>query len=492
MSAKRRATLALLVLMVLPIDLYGDDPLPEGAVARLTSGVGPFVVAPDCKAVFMACADRPLCLREISTGKELRQFEGIRTGEGVSYLDLTPDGKTLAVVGERTVDLWNFSDPAHPSIRYRLDERHTRYKTAFTPDGKNLAVSELGRLRLLDTTTGLRLREVTLREGDCSPLCFAPDGRTLAMSGYGEIHLFDAENWSERNILGVRGCAPVVFSPDGHLLAISGSWCIHIWEAAAGRQLRRRIDRTASSTNVLAFSPDGRHLAFGGKDRVVFLHEVISGRIVHAFRGHTGAILPLAFTPDGRRLLSRSSDATVLVWDMGAVPAPVVRESRRTSQELDALWEALGGDGQEADEAMRQMATCPAQTVGRMQQFLNPIEKGLTERISGWVRDLDAEDFEMRQRASARLAEVDQEAGESLRLALEKEPSLEMRRRILELLERSKRPSPQRLRVLRSVQLLEWLGTPQARRILEALATGAPEAEQTRAAASALARLSKR
>jgi hypothetical protein len=52
--------------------------------------------------------------------------------------------------------------------------------------------------------------------------------------------------------------------------------------------------------------------------------------------------------------------------------------------------------------------------------------------------------------------------------------------------------TPDALRQLRTIQVLEQIGSPEARQILASLATGAPAAPATRDADAALARLNRR
>jgi hypothetical protein len=53
-------------------------------------------------------------------------------------------------------------------------------------------------------------------------------------------------------------------------------------------------------------------------------------------------------------------------------------------------------------------------------------------------------------------------------------------------------PPPDVLRRLRTVRVLEQIGSPEAGRLLEALAKGAPVAAETGAVGAALERLSRR
>lgn len=73
-------------------------------------------------------------------------------------------------------------------------------------------------------------------------------------------------------------------------------------------------------------------------------------------------------------------------------------------------------------------------------------------------------------------------------------PSLELRRRaegVLTELEGHPLPAAQ-WRAFRAIEVLEHIGTPEARRVLKRMAGGAWEARQTREAKASLARLAKR
>ena len=72
-------------------------------------------------------------------------------------------------------------------------------------------------------------------------------------------------------------------------------------------------------------------------------------------------------------------------------------------------------------------------------------------------------------------------------------PPLEVSRRIEDLLNKIECGplTPETLQTLRAIEVLEHLGTPEARRLLEKLGGGA-EARETREAKAALERLNRR
>jgi hypothetical protein len=70
-------------------------------------------------------------------------------------------------------------------------------------------------------------------------------------------------------------------------------------------------------------------------------------------------------------------------------------------------------------------------------------------------------------------------------------PSLEVRQRVEKLLNKLLGPTtvPEQLRVLRTVEILEYLGGNEAKRLLQVYAAGAPGARLTQDAGAALTRL---
>ena len=96
----------------------------------------------------------------------------------------------------------------------------------------------------------------------------------------------------------------------------------------------------------------------------------------------------------------------------------------------------------------------------------------------------------MREKASQTL----REAGAAVRMALVKalkdKPGAEKQRRLEELLNAraSGAPSPEMMRPVRAMEILERLDTAEARQLLESLAKGNPSARQTVEAAAVLRR----
>jgi hypothetical protein len=229
----------------------------------------------------------------------------------------------------------------------------------------------------------------------------------------------------------------------------------------------------------------------GSKDvRVV---EVASGRTRLLLSGHRASPTKLVFAPDGKTLASGGDDNVIYLWDVTGARAKG-GPARDALKNQGACWEALAGaDAIRAGDALGILIASPESAVPFLKERLRRVEPLDKKRLAELIADLDADSFENREAASHELAQLGERACGALRQALQDRPSAEAKNRIKELLDKVEmRPAqPEVLQSLRAIEVLEHIGTPEARRLLETLASGADDARITLDAKASLKRLGK-
>ena len=141
------------------------------------------------------------------------------------------------------------------------------------------------------------------------------------------------------------------------------------------------------------------------------------------------------------------------------------------------------------------LAGAPQEAVRFLQEHLQPVpalDAPQQKQVSQWIQDLGSDQFAIRQQANRQLEKLGEPAYPALRTALEAKPLLETRQRLEQLLQGLEGWSRERLRSHRALEVLEYIGTPEARHALRDVAAGSPEARLTQEAKATLARLSKR
>jgi RNA polymerase sigma factor (sigma-70 family) len=431
-----------------------------------------------------------VCLWDAATGRELHRLDA-PPGD-VDHLAFAADGKTLAVATgwQATVRVYD------PATGRELPSR-TYGPSRFlpSPDAGVLAGRDAqGELVLWDAVSGRELRR--FRAPNWSGAALGPDDR-FACDGPehdGTVVLWDVRAGKEvRRFHGYpRTLSAIALSPDGKYLAVAFNTdrpSILVWETATGVKVGECPGDTYSFT-PLAFAPDGKTLVSGERDGTVRLWEVVTCRERVRLRGHIGAVLSLAFAPDGNLLVSGGDDTLGVVWDVHGLHGP----RRVSAAELPALWADLGnGDAGTSYVALGGLVGAREQGVAFLREHLRPARRTSSERLARLVADLDSESFTVRREAGRQLEELGEAAEPALRRALGAKPSAEVRRQVEQLVEKSPLiASAERLRQFRALEVLEAAGTPEARRLLERLTEGAPEALLTREARVSLDRLSRR
>lgn len=440
----------------------------------LAAAVTTLCFAPDGKAVIFADHEGIISIRDALNGKEMRRIAPKGDAIHLSELSLSPDGKTL-----------------------------TALATATTRKGRiQRSVLSLA----WDLATGEEIRRRQEPMGRMRPWRLSPDGKVRASYNDGPlVNVCNVETGAEIVTLDGRceGVWPVAVSPDSRLLA---GVCHHgkakegiddylssiaFWELATGAEIRRIKLKPGSPQIAIAFSPDGRILASGGDESIgLRLWDLTTGKELHRYADPGAQVSSLSFGASGHRLASGLANGTTLLWDAGAfIPRAGPQPRRLPPSDLDRLWSDLSAkDAGKAHLALWTLAAAREQAVAFLCDRL-PLAKIDAQRIRRLIGDLDSDQFAVREAATQALEQLGQEAEPELRKARAPKLSAELRKRIDALLAAPRIVrSLEVARQIRAVQVLEWIGSSQARRHLETLAGGEPAARLTQEAKAALQR----
>jgi WD40 repeat protein len=506
-----------------------------------TGSVAAIAIASDGKTLISRGADGTLRRWDAASGNELSQFT---VPGGVNSIAFAPDGQSIAA-GRSDSSIQLLDATTGKELRKLQGHANGTAVLVFSPDGKTLA-SRGGdnQIRLYEVATGKDLRQITVQAdnrgnpggavvvvngrgfygGTGLGLVFSPDGKLLASPGANQtLRLWDVATGKEIRQIALpkqRGIGSFAFSPDGRVLATENTdQTVSLWEVASGRE-RGVLGKPAGGNQgtsaqmqimvagnvfgnfglggaapTLAFSPDGRALTGRGPAHAIRVWDVHSGAEIRQFKGHQGEVTAVAVAPDGKTVASASSDTTILVWDVSTLPPASKPEAVELSAgAVTALWTDLAGDdATKAAGAIQKLATAPTQTVALLKEHLKPAPPVNTQQIDQWIADLDSEKFTARKTATEELEKVGAPALPALKKVLGGEPSLETRKRAEALVERltGGNLTTDQLRLVRAVEALEMLGTPEAKQLLETLAKGADGALPTIEANKALSRLTR-
>lgn len=459
--------------------------------------------------------DRRVLWWDLATQMPRRQFTW--TDKGGIHAALSPDGNTLARgswADFKTrlweVRLWDVrtGKPSRLLGKYQGGF----WLIAFSPDGRLVASG--GRehvIHVWDASNGKEVRQIKDVPNRVETLCFSPDSKALACGTYPEglvtakpaLHLWDLDSGKERCVFDMHFSfvTGLAFSPDGQLIATgdrSREGCfVHLWDTATGKEVCRHTGHR-EEVCAIAFSPDGKLIAsgaglFGQKDNSVHVWEAATGRLLRRFEGHHSCVGSVAFSPDGLTVASGAGDSTILLWDITGRRADSRWHAKPlTPRELDACWAALANeDAAKAYDAVWRLVAAPEQAVPFLREHLPPVPRPDAKAVARWIADLDSDDFMARQKATEEMGKLGDAIAPALRQALAGKPSLEVRRRIQQLLDQTRDWTAERLRDHRAIQALEHIGTRPAKEVLQRLAAGAADTLRTDEAKAALRRNSK-
>jgi RNA polymerase sigma factor (sigma-70 family) len=396
---------------------------------------------------------------------------------------LSPDGTQLAIPlhddNKNSVLLW---DPERENQPRKLAGPPANYhyqKLLFSHDGKRLLIglgthnpSPPNALWMWDVETARVVHKLPMR--------FSPD------------HL--------------------ILSSDDRILITGSSWedpAVHVWDLETGKERARltdpllpplapgkyEMDRYVAG---LCLSADERFLAVvtnRGNSSGISVWEIATWKTVKAFLWNPVQYRPhaLIFSSDNRSLFVANGDSTILEWDVSDHVANGRRQpagETRNRDRLNVLWRTLIETPNQAYPAVWEMLDHRAESVPYLFDRVSPAKPIDERRARRLLGQLNSESFAEREEASRLLLALGEQMLPVLREALQDKPSLETKKRIEVLIESlSHVPSPEQLRLLRALAVLEWSNRPEAVEHLRRLAAGASSARLTEAAKAVTRRL---
>jgi hypothetical protein len=436
-------------------------------------------VSSDGKIIATTSADGTARLWDRATGKPRHRLTpGAKSGDRTVWTaTFSPDSKLIALAHQDAgITLWD----ANTGILKRQipTSEHAVHALAFRPDGNRL-VSHVAEW---DVTTGKESGRLNRYRAGAG-LALSSNGRKMAVATGERVYLWhegDREPaWSHN-----REGLSVAFSLGGILLATTGNDGVHFVESATGKKVAETLYYgIGSGRQSLAFSPDGRFLAVAERERLV-LWEIGAEQERHAFAGHLGPITSIAFTPDGKALVSGSADGTALLWDVErVVPAEPPFHAQGLFEEL------LTADFLRAHAIFCRMCRAPDETLVELRKRLPPNVQAPRVHVPQLLKDLDSAQYVTRARAGKELRQYGLVVEKALRKARHNKPSVELARRLDDLLDHADMDWS---RCQWCLKVLEEIDTSAARALLQTLAKGDPNSRLTAAADASLKKAQKR
>jgi WD40 repeat protein len=515
---------------------------------RVKGIAGEFAVSPDGTKLAATGSGLRVRLYELSTGKQVHAEND--SFPDPSLLVGSADGKTLFLLTTDTAYLWTVgAESAKPAgtlpgravaasasraalvvatpnavLLYAkfeptepLPEKRTHtFKNsagakavAVSADGTRVAwATKDGKVIVADAADEKERRELPMATSAILALSFNPAGNRLATLGRDpHLRLWDVsadrdepkEVWKARVQRGQKGA--IVFSPDGKLVTAVSTAQLWVYDAGdkgpAERDPDYKFERYTDQGAVqhASFTPDGRYLILGstGAFGRVELWDLATRGLVRAFTTGYGGTSRLCVFPDGTRAASAGAEEAVTVWDLTAragKPAP-------KPAELTAAWADLeSSDAAVAYPAVKVLAAAGnkgAEVIARGTKDMVTAQ----QKISEWIEDLGSQTFSIREIAARELVAQGARALPAVMAATAAEdPELRDRAKdVMKKLEAKGVYVPAHglagdsLRLVRAVQALEEIGTPEAAKLLDVIAAtgGKPGAD----AKAALRRLKR-
>jgi WD40 repeat protein/serine/threonine protein kinase len=276
----------------------------------------------------LVCAhsDGKLRVWDLAAADVVGEYETL--GNAPASLVLGSDGRTLAIGGQETLEIWDADTWTRRVVLVEHDPG--LFEVSISHDCREIATVHTAQLRFWETSRNRGMLEAGGHKSWVFGLAVQPGGRLAATGDAGgRIYLWNPADltrvgWLARESITVR---PLAFSPDGRQLAVGvGSNAIEIWEVAS-RQMRASFPFSGGSITSLEFSRDGQTLLVGSGGGRVCLLRAEDGSVVRDFENVPEHVSSATFSPDGTRVLAAGYFVPCIAWDAQTGEQLAIRRS---------------------------------------------------------------------------------------------------------------------------------------------------------------------
>lgn len=449
------------------------------------------LVSPNGKTMVIGHSQGGIKLFDIASGSPSKVQ--IVMHEVVGQMFFTPDGKTLAMrdIGSprlRFWDLTNSKELARPLAEATGNGKgvRDRYWCSFGQLHPNIDNVEMPPIRRIwDRTTGRLVREFDNLEGvialshSGSLMAWVPANKTTAPDVVTERPKdTDAfEGGLENTQIALLEAQTADVIAEVERLRNGGDGVVNndiaLLETATGKEIYRFY--TKKPRKVAVNAPRANPKSPPGP---------AMNPSSSSFQDNQSRVTSLEFSPDGKLLAAGYADGTILLWDC----TPPRLKTIPTNAEMAAAWKRLNKpSSEEVYRAMGTLLSAPSSAIEMLRREMKlpqPIDALIVHQL---LNDLDHRRYVVREKATNKLAEFAPYLEEKL-LAEASHVSLEASTRIMRVLDAMCRSDAdsETLRLLRVVMILEQINTTNGDALLQKLAGS--QGPASRAARDALAR----